>query len=267
MWAACRMTNNEHWCRLVFANVECDDWNFLLLQCSPCYLGVNTAWNRNKVTRIYMLQFRNNKQHTYAWFFFLFWFDLTRHFLILLLVRIGFCIGPYSPWYLNYWPRPLQNVFLTISIPSSLATVVLLAFYWQQLMQRKRLTVTNFISTKAKIPILLIIALLCIFEAITSSIRAIGIRGEEGASAAINNVITANEFVHFLSSCPLLTYLPLPLHYRIIYLVCVVLMAIYYAYVTAKVLRFIKNLKRLKRSDRILRKVRYVAHKFQSLMI
>lgn len=137
------------------------------------------------------------------------------------VIRFFYALDPSGPWKL--WPYPVEIVLLTLSIPVSLISMVLLTLYWQELVDFSSLEVSSVLS-RSKIPAIIIVCLTLGTEVASSAVRAADVRFE--AVVIVNNII---------------------------YLVILVILIAHVSYVSFSVFRFFKRLPRLNRTQRALR--------------
>jgi hypothetical protein len=77
-----------------------------------------------------------------------------------------------DPMFLGrYYNFSVGQVLLTISFPFEIVGTLLFAFYWQELLSKKRVVVSNFLTTM-RIPIIVISILLLIMEFTFAGLRA-----------------------------------------------------------------------------------------------
>jgi hypothetical protein len=92
-------------------------------------------------------------------------------FVLMYAVRLLFAIDPFAQW---FFPTVLSHVFLTCSFPLSISATILLTFSWHELVTFNSVEVSSVLG-KGKYPAIICIAILFVFETISSSLRAAGV--------------------------------------------------------------------------------------------
>lgn len=97
-------------------------------------------------------------------------------FLVLILeliaaaIRLVFAIDPLSA---RFIPQPILEPFLTASFPISLSSMILLSFFWAELLSVDARTISGLLTTK-KIPAVIIVLVIVGLEVASSALRASG---------------------------------------------------------------------------------------------
>lgn len=137
-------------------------------------------------------------------------------------IRMLYAFDPAAPWPL--WPYPIEATLLSINIPISLSSMVLLTLHWQDLVDFSSLNVSSALS-RTKIPAVVITVTMVIVEACAAAVRAADINFQ-GLAAATG----------------------------IIYVCLGIMYIIHTSYVAIKVLAFFRKFGKLNQTQKTLRR-------------